>query len=189
MKMVRFVQVSITAIGLVATHLTVLTPLHAAGPNLDSWASVADLRLGFKIAYPSDVFEAKAVPQGSEGQVFVSRDGKAKLLIGAFANTDAYSMAEYRDFLIKETYSGADIDYAPVRNTWFVLSGNRNGETFYQRVSFTCGGGLISSWAMLYPQVEKGFYDRIVERVAPTYAPGTSRTGNCSLPATETQAE
>jgi hypothetical protein len=38
-----------------------------------------------------------------------------------------------------------------VRDTWFVLSGTRDGTIFYERVTFTCGGKLINSWAMLYP--------------------------------------
>jgi hypothetical protein len=163
--------------------------MQAAGPQINEWASIANDRLGFRIAYPADVFEEKSSAKSSEGQVFVSRDGKAKLLVGAFANSDGFTMAEYRDFLIRETYAGAEIDYAPVRNTWFVLSGNRNGETFYQRVSFTCGGQLITSWAMLYPEAEKQFYDRIVEKIAPTYAPATSRSGNCSVAAAEPQPE
>ncbi len=60
-----------------------------------------------------------------------------------------------------------------------MLSGERNDETFYERVSFTCGGKLINSWAMLYPTSERKTYDRVVEAVARTYTPGAGRTGFC----------
>jgi len=39
-------------------------------------------------------------------------------------------------------------------------------------VTFTCGGRLINSWAMLQPATERSVYDRIVEEVARSYRPG-----------------
>jgi len=50
---------------------------------------------------------------------------------------------------------------------------------FYQRVSFTCGGRLINSWAMLYPAAERKMYDRVVEAVARSFMPGAGKTGTC----------
>ena len=41
---------------------------------------------------------------------------------------------------MQENYAGADIDYAPVRGKWFVLSGTMGEREFYERVSFTCDG-------------------------------------------------
>ncbi len=55
-----------------------------ARPRLDSWATVINERHGFAIAYPVDVFEQKEAPKTDEGGVFISKDGKAKLLVGAF---------------------------------------------------------------------------------------------------------
>lgn len=150
-----------------------------AGPRLDSWATLKNDRHGFAIAYPVDVFEQKHPPTTDEGRVLLSKDGKAKLLVGAFANDDSNTLEEYRNFLITEQYKGASIDYAPVKRRWFVLSGVRDGEMFYQRVSFTCGGKLINSWAMLYPVDERKMYDRVVEAVARSYMPGAGRTGDC----------
>jgi hypothetical protein len=109
--------------------------------------------------------------------VWVSHDGNAKLLAGALANDEGMSLGEYRQFLLKESYAGAEVDYAPMRDTWFVLSGTRDGTMFYERVTFTCGGRRINSWAMLYPATERQIYDRIVEQVASTYRPGASNCG------------
>lgn len=150
-----------------------------AGPRLDQWETVKNERHGFAIAYPSAVFEQKTPPTTDEGRVFVSKDGKAKLLVGAFENTDNDSLEVYRKYLLDEHYAGADIDYAPIKRRWFVLSGTHNGQAFYQRVSFTCGGKLINSWAMLYPASEGKIYDRVVEAVARTYMPGAGRSGAC----------
>lgn len=151
----------------------------SAASRFSQWVTVKNERHGFAIAYPAGVFEQKDPPKTDEGRIFVSKDGKAKLLVGAFENGDSHSLEEYRQFLINEQYAGAVIDYAPVKKKWFVLSGEKNGEIFYQRVSFTCGGRLINSWAMLYPAQSRAVYDRVVEAVARTYMPGAGRTGDC----------
>lgn len=165
----------------IAALFSVVSMLYPAAARTwrDRWATVINERHGFAIAYPDDIFEQKEEPKTDEGRVFVSKDGKAKLLVGAFENADHQSLEDYRKFLISDQYAGAKIDYAPVKQRWFVLSGDRNGETFYQRVSFTCGGKLINSWAMLYPTSERKIYDRVVEAVAQTYTPGAGRTGYC----------
>lgn len=151
----------------------------AARARLDTWATVINARHGFEIAYPIDVFEQKEAPKTDEGGVFISKDGKAKLLVGAFENADHQSLDDYRKFLIADQYAGAKIDYAPVKARWFVLSGERNDETFYERVSFTCGGKLINSWAMIYATSAHKTYDPVVEAVTRIYTPGAGRTGIC----------
>ena len=173
------VHVRISQVLAAAIAVSHFSALAAAGPRLDDWATLKNERHGFAIAYPVDVFEQKEAPTTDEGRVLLSKDGKAKLLVGAFDNASSNSLTEYRQFLMDEQYAGAVIDYAPVKQRWFVLSGTRNGEMFYQRVSFTCGGKLINSWAMLYPASERKTYDRVVEAVARTYLPGAGRSGAC----------
>jgi hypothetical protein len=143
-------------------------------PN-EEVATYLNKRYGFTLSYPTARFRAQE-PLSEEGRVWVSHDGNAKLLAGALANADAMSLGEYRQFLLKASYPGAEIDYAPMRDNWFVLSGTRDGTIFYERVTFTCGGRRINSWAMLYPVAERAIYDRIVEEVARTYRAGTT---NC----------
>ena len=65
------------------------------------------------------------------------------------------NLRDYRSLVLQQSYAGADIDYAPVSGSWFVLSGTRDGVMFYERVTFTCGGRRINSWAMLYPAAER----------------------------------
>lgn len=143
------------------------------------WATLENSKHGFLIAYPIEVFQQRSDPAPGDGRVLYSRDGKAQLLVGAFTNEDATSMQAYRQYLMQEQYAGANITYAPVHRRWFVLSGTMGDQEFYERVSFTCGGRLINSWAMIYPHAENRFYDRIVEAIARTYTPGAGRTGNC----------
>lgn len=143
------------------------------------WVTLQNVKHGFLIAYPIEVFEQRSDPAPGDGRILYSHDGKAQLLVGAFANDDATSLRAYRRYLLDEQYAGAKITYAPVHRRWFVLSGTMGESEFYERVSFTCGGRLINSWAMIYPHAENRFYDRIIEAIARTYTPGAGRTGNC----------
>lgn len=121
-------------------------------------------RYGYSISYPAAQFVALPVVT-DEARQFISTDGKARLLVGTLTNTDGRALAEYRDFLLRESYAGAKVDYAPLKGNWFVLSGDRNGMTFYERVTFTCGGRSINSWAMVFPTADKATWDRVIEQV------------------------
>ena len=136
-------------------------------------------RHGFSLSYPAGAFAPmpQQPPATGEGRVFVSRDGNARLLAGALPNADGASLRDYRALVLQQSYPGAALDYAPVGATWFVLSGTRDGMMFYERVTFTCGGRLINSWAMLYPAADRRLYDRIVEQVARSYRPGDGSCG------------
>jgi hypothetical protein len=139
-------------------------------------ATYRNERHGFSLAYPAGTFAPQPPAADGEGRVFVSRDGNARLLAGALPNADDVNLRDYRALVLQQSYPGAAIDYAPIGPTWFVLSGTRDGVMFYERVTFTCGGRLINSWAMLYPAAERRVWDRIVEQVARSYRAGE---GNC----------
>lgn len=143
------------------------------------WTTIESARYGFLMAYPGSIFTPREGAARDEGRVLVSRDGSAQLLVAAFENEIAATLEEYREQLLSENYKGAALDYAPMKQRWFVVSGTRGDMHFYERVSFTCGGRLINSWALLYPVTERRFYDRVVEAIARTYTPGAGRTGAC----------
>lgn len=156
-----------------------VTDGHAARVKLKQWQTIQNERYGFMIAYPGSIFAPSETVPLEDGHVLVSRDGGARLLVGAFDNEMSATLAEYREQLLSENYVGADLDYAPVKKRSFVISGTRGDMHFYERVSFTCGGRLINSWALLYPVSERSMYDPIVEAIARTYSPGAGRTGRC----------
>jgi hypothetical protein len=114
-------------------------------------------------------------PQRARSRIRFPR--RNALLAGALPNADGASLRDYRALVLQQSYPGAALDYAPVGATWFVLSGTRDGMMFYERVTFTCGGRLINSWAMLYPAADRRLYDRIVEQVARSYRPGDGSCG------------
>ena len=164
--------------------LLVITPpafaaIGQSGKELGDWTSYRNAKHGFMLAYPTALFAPDPERESEDGRAVVSTDGRARLLVGAFVNQESTDLKAYREFLLAESYSGATLDYAPVRDKWFILSGLRGNEVFYERVTFTCGGRIINSWAMLYPVSERRTYDRVVERVAKSYSPGAGARGDC----------
>jgi len=171
----RALLIAVLAVSLPAVSAL---PPAAQGPERgpEEIATYTNKRFGFTLSYPTASFRPQE-PLSEDGRVWVSHDGSARLLAGALPNADGMSLDDYRAFLLERSYAGAMIDYAPMRDTWFVISGTREGTMFYERVTFTCGGRLINSWAMLYPEGERRRYDRIVERVARSYRTGTGSCG------------
>jgi hypothetical protein len=136
-------------------------------------------RFGFQLAYPSAVFEPGEAPDGGQGMVFTSRDGAAQLLVSAGRNTSGETLGSYRRFVLSKSYPDARIEYAPVRGSWFVLSGTNGDTMFYERITFRCGGKVIYGWQMTYPVAERQIYDPIVEAVHRSYRPGNGEGGKC----------
>ena len=159
--------------------LVILASVTTVAAAAQDVATYRNDRHGFSLSYPAATFtpQPQEPPAGDDGRVFVSSDGAARLLAGALSNADGMSLRGYRSLVLQQSYPGAVIDYAPMRGNWFVLSGIRDGLMFYERVTFTCGGRRINSWAMLYPAAERRLYDRIVEQVARSYRAGEANCG------------
>lgn len=164
---------------ILAAALAGVTAALSAGAATGDWTTYRNARHGFTIAYPTARFPDDPANESEDGRLLVSKDGGARLLVGAFENAESSTLNDYRAYLIEKNYAGAQIDYAPVRAKWFVLSGTRDGTTFYERVSFTCGGKLINSWALLYPADQRRAWDPVLERIARTYSAGAGRNGAC----------
>lgn len=146
-----------------------------AGPT----AVYRNERFGFELTYPATVFVPGEAPDEGQGMVFASRDGAARLLVSAGQNTTGETLGSYRRFVLAKSYPDARIEYAPVRSSWFVLSGTNGDTMFYERITFRCGGKAIYGWQMTYPIAERKIYDPIVEAVHRSYRPGNGEGGKC----------
>lgn len=148
-------------------------------PEAGAWSTYRNAKFGASLSYPAWMFAPMEGPEGEDGRVFQSRDGRARLLVGALVNEENESLEDYRRYVMENTFAGALFDYMPRGQRWFVLSGTRGDTHFYQWVTFLCSGRIINSWAMTYPATERALYDAIVERVSKSYRPGGGRSGNC----------
>jgi hypothetical protein len=150
-------------------------------PGFDTYRNA---KYGFSLTYSTIEFMAPSTtPDGFQA---VSKDGKARLLVGTTANLDNKTLDQFRKFILNGRYAGARLDYAPVRDTWFVVSGVKSDGTtaFYQRVNFVCGGRFINSWAVIFPEDEQYVYSNIIDQIHKDYRLGN---GNCGRLATMQQ--
>jgi hypothetical protein len=139
-------------------------------------------RYGFTLMVP-DALGPVPTRLREEGGLWESDDGQARLLAVAMPNRSGETLASYRAFVLQRSYSGAALDYAPVRATWFVLSGVKDGIMFYERINLVCEGRYIYGWQMTYPAAESHRWDRVVEAVHRSYRPGRGEDGHCGASA------
>jgi uncharacterized glyoxalase superfamily protein PhnB len=152
----------------------VTTAASASVPQL--WETYQDPKAAFSFKYPSEIFQPSAESPSQQGPAFVSRDGRAHLVVYGGDNVSGQSIEAYRRQLIAESFSEAKFDYVPLRKTWFVLSGREGDEMFYLRITFTCDGRTLHGWGLRYPMAERNVYDRIVEDIHRSYK---YRNGAC----------
>jgi hypothetical protein len=126
---------------------------------------------GFSLLYPADVLGLERTSAQGDGAIFVGQRGHGRLLIGVLENRDGHNVASYQDFVRRKSYTKFEVQYAPRRQSWFVLSGESDREVFYEKVMFSCAGRYISSFAFVYPIESKWLFDPIVERMENTFRP------------------
>jgi hypothetical protein len=144
------------------------------------WTEYRNERFGFNLRYPGDLFELEKASEAGDGQVFVAQGGEARLLVGALPNDKGQSPAAYQDYIARESYAGYRIDYRRLAGSWFVLSGEGNGKTFYEKVIFSCAGRLINSFAMIYPTDQRRVFDPIVEGIEASFRPARECDGHAA---------
>jgi curved DNA-binding protein CbpA len=170
-----------SAVSLPASEITTdgsKTRTASARPRRASkWVTYRSPQLGVAFRYPADVFAPEPEQIGGDERAFRSRDGRARLLVSASPNVDGLTIEAYRRTLIEQRSREANLDRTPHRGSWFVLSGSRQEEIFYERVTFACDGRTLHSWQLTYPLLEREFYDRIAEEIHRSYR--HEREGRC----------
>jgi hypothetical protein len=172
-----------------AAYCSICLTLLATAVAAEGWTDYRNERFGFTLRYPADVFTPEKTSEAGDGQVFISRDGNARLLVGALPNDDAQSPAAYQAYIARKSYGDYQIGYRRLSGSWFVLSGEGNGKTFYEKVMFSCGGRRINSFAMIYPTDQHRAFDRIVEGIEASFRPSRTCEGAASVPQVRREAD
>jgi hypothetical protein len=154
--------------------------LAAAAPGGQDWVTYTNQAAGQAFAYPASVFSEqpgdptdalKNQTTARAGRIFRSLDGKAILQIGTISNIGNATVDSLRKRAIAASYTNAKIDYNRLADNWYVLSGTRGSETFYERVHFSCNNRRIDVWALTYPAADNNKYNPIVDEMARRFRP------------------
>ncbi len=162
--------------------VVVLAALFSAGPLSAGWMQGNDWEryrsalFGYSLLFPADVFKLQGESPNGQGQEFISGDGRAKLKVFAVHNMEGIGLDQYRATIMRD-FSGRDkVEYGPMGQSWFVLSGVHGGSIYYQKVMFSCGGRVINAFALTYPREQKRTYDGIVTGIEKSFRPASGAT-------------
>jgi hypothetical protein len=153
---------------IVLVYLAAICSASAATPP---WAKERDPGLGFSFTYPRDLFQRNEVDGKPSFHYFVSRDSEAKLMLGAWNNESGQTPIEFKRWLLANTGGYDEMTYVPRGRTWFVISGYRGDDIYYEKVIFSCAGGVVNVLAISYPKDRRGLYDPVVEQMEDSFRP------------------
>jgi hypothetical protein len=135
------------------------------------WSIQQDPQFGFTYSYPAELF----VPTQGERPSFYyfrSQQTDAKFLVGAWNNEKASTPEEFKHWMLTHAEGYEDITYQPHGQSWFVLSGHRGDQIYYEKTIFACGGRVVNVFAIAYPELERQRFDPVVERMEDSFKSG-----------------
>jgi hypothetical protein len=165
-----------TRLGSIASFcflMAVALPLSAAVAAVPPWSSEQDAGLGFTYSYPHGLFSRIAGDGKPSFHYFVSPNSEAKLMVGAWNNREGRTPAGFKRWLLANAGGYDELTYRPRGRSWFVLSGYRGHDIYYEKVMFSCAGEVVNVLALTYPADQHNVYDRVVEHMEDTFRPGS----------------
>lgn len=145
--------------------------LAAGTARADGWLTYQNDRYGTTIDYP-DFFKMQPPPDDDDGRKFKSADGADFTVSASYAALD-FTLATYRDFIVKNLDPGSVITYERRGKDWFVVSGTRDDKIFYEKHLLSHKGEMNEDFVIAYPAARKRIYDPIVTRMAKSLRSGT----------------
>ena len=140
-------------------------------PQGNGWTTYVNERFGTRLDYPSSLFSEDTPDDDGGGYQFVAED--ATLDVRASENSLNKSIAELRQGLLDlERYD--QVTYKPAGSSWFVLSGFRGDQIYYEKYIFIAG--IVHAFAVEFPIAAKPLYAPIIERIEDSFGiePGVS---------------
>lgn len=150
----------------IVTAILLACAFSNVGAANERWATYANPRFGTTADYPAGLFTVlDPPPENGDGQGFRTADGRAKLSIYGAWNVQRDTPQTYVTNYVDMT--GASVTYKRVTDRFYVISGKREGNIFYDRCNFsTDPEGIINCFSINYPEHEKAAWERIVSRLS-----------------------
>ena len=134
-----------------------------------NWRTYVNERFGSRIEYPANVFSPEPPPENGDGQTFRTRDGRARLAIWGRRNAEGNSPQSY----VQSNVDLNGVSYRRVTADFYVVSGTREGEIFYERCNFPADrDGVIDCLNVTYPVGNKVALNPVVARLSQSLRAG-----------------
>jgi hypothetical protein len=103
---------------------------------------------------------------------FSEQKTDAKFMVGAWNNEKDSTPEEFKRWMLNHAEGYEDITYQPHGRSWFVLSGHRGDQIYYEKTIFSCSERVVNVFAIAYPEAERQRFDPIVERMEDDFKGG-----------------
>jgi len=155
---------------LLALVLAIPAGAHAAAMNAARWSTYANARFGTTADYPSDVFTRRdPPPENGDGVAMHTADNRATLTIFGHYNVENDTPQSYFDNIVDKD----GVTYKQITKTYYVASGTRGANIFYERCNFRKGDmATVDCFELTYPAAEKAAWDAIVTRISQSLRAG-----------------
>ncbi|ODA68854.1 hypothetical protein A7A08_00688 [Methyloligella halotolerans] len=160
-----------TILGILAVACAALVPASASAAQY-GWSSDRDSVTGYRYTVPGAIFDPIEGDGRPAFNYFVSDDGRAKLMYGAWDKEVDATPESLKRWMIENAGGEQNLTYEPKGKSWFVVSGYKGDLIYYEKVMFSCGNRLVSIFAIAYPKSDRGRYDPAVERMEDVFRPG-----------------
>jgi hypothetical protein len=130
----------------------------------DDWTTREDSHFGYSYSYPQELF-AEVEGERPAFHYFQSPNTGAKFLAGAWDNEKGETPGDFKQWMLTHADGYEDVTYEPRGRSWFVVSGYRGDQIYYEKVIFSCGGRIVNILAAAYPEARRELFDPIVERM------------------------
>ena len=136
------------------------------------WLSEREPELGFAFSYPAELFHEIEGDGKPSFHYFASGSSGAKFLVGGWDNRAQQTPDSFKRWLIANAGGYDEVTYRPRGRSWFVLSGYRGDQIYYEKVMFSCRGRIVTVFAITYPIARRPLFDPVVERMEDNFRPG-----------------
>jgi hypothetical protein len=94
-------------------------------------------------------------------------------MVGAWNNEAGQTPDDFNRWSLANAGGYDEQTYVPRGRSWFVISGYRGTNIYYERVMFSYSGRVVNVFAITYPNESRGLYDPIVEQMEDHFRPGS----------------
>ncbi|KAA5600367.1 hypothetical protein [Blastochloris sulfoviridis] len=148
----------------------------AAQPPADAWVTYRNPRFGTTAEVPRHLVPRQMPdPTNGDGRTWTSADGRATVTVfGAFNALDL-TPERYVEDIHADRLPHAS--YRRIADTWFVISGTKDGVVFYDRCNFTGDLRVQHCIALSYPEGDAPAWDAAVARISKSLRIGRGLDG------------
>lgn len=141
-----------------------------ASNTQEKYSTYNNARFSYSVSYPTGLLIPQGEADNGDGQKFLSRDGRAEMLVYGSNNALDQSLRDIYNEQLREgegERSKKTVTYKVLRDDWFVVSGREGDRVFYQKTIFR--GGVFKTFRIEYDKALAGVFDKVTKRVAASF--------------------